>query len=64
MIYSLIFIKYYNVYILLMSNSPDFYCRHHDCEGTMIGSFETRFQRNVHLEEVHRKERDPIQDPM
>ena len=29
----------------------------------MIGSFKTMFQRNVHLEQDHRKERDPIQDP-
>ena len=46
-----------------MSNSPKFFCRHPDCEGTMIGSFKTMFQRNVHLEQDHRKERDPIQDP-
>ena len=46
-----------------MSNSPEFFCRHPDCEDKMIESFKTMFQRNVHLEEVHRKERDPIQDP-
>ncbi len=31
-----------------MSNSPEYFCRHPDCEGTMIGSFRTMFQRNVH----------------
>ena len=38
-----------------MSNSPEFWCRHPDCEGTVTGSFKTMYQRNVHLENVHRK---------
>ena len=47
-----------------MSNSPEFWCRHPDCEGTVTGSFKTMYQRNVHLENVHRKGRNPIQDPI
>ena len=59
----------------LINPSTDyhFWCRHPDCgprrrsrwhyEGPIYGPFESIYHRNVHMEEVHRIERDEIRDP-
>ena len=38
-------------------------CPHPDCEDKKDNEYKTNLKRTVHMEDVHRKQRDPIKDP-